>query len=211
MRRMMLTSAILAFAALTISACANDANSNGDVSATTTTTIERTNGSGSASTEVPVTPTGETAQPTPEGTQPPTEIPLADGPPPLEVDGTFLGVGNHCWTLDSQEVCDEQGGVVTSAAALDVTSGESINVTGFGQYDPVEASGQLWLRPESGEPQGVNRTIWQRAGESIVVPVTPGTDAIAVTVDAGAGAYLLDLTVTYEQGTVEYGLQVDVQ
>src|SRR5690606_12279248 len=132
---------------LTLSACSDDdANGGGDAPATNTTTIEGTSGSGSASTEVPVTPSSDVH--TPEGTQAPTEIPLSDGPPPLEVDGTFLGLGNYCWAMEgADEVCDEQDGVVTSAAILGVSSGESINVTGFGQIDPVEASAQLWARP----------------------------------------------------------------
>lgn len=175
-----------------------------------TTTIEGTVGSGSAATEVPVTPTGDVA--TPEGTQAPTEIPLAGGPPPLEVDGTFLGLGNYCWTMEgADEVCEEQGGIVTSAEVLRATSGESINVTGFGQFDPVEASAQLWTRPEAGDSQGTNRTTWERSGDPIEVPVAPGTDAIAVTIDAAPGPYLLDLTVTYEEGAAEYGLQVDAE
>ena len=84
-------------------------------------------------------------------------------------------------------------------------------MTGFGQYAPVEASAELWTRPEAGESQGANRTLWERAGDSIEVAVTPGTDAIAITIDAEPGAYLLDLAVVYEEGEVEYGLQVDVQ
>ena len=212
MRQMTVFATILTFAALFLSACADDeANGNGEAPATTTTTnIEGTAGSSSGATEVPVTPSADV--PTPEGTQAPTEIPLADGPPPLEVDGTFLGLGNYCWAMEgADEVCDEQDGVVTSAAVLSTRSGESINVTGFGQLDPLEASAQLWTRPESGESQGANRTIWERTGDPIEVPVTPGTDAIAVTTDAAPGSYLLDLTVTYEEGAVEYGLQVDVE
>jgi len=211
MRKMTIAATILTFAALTLSACADDDSDGGnEAPATTTTTIEGTAGSGSASTEVPVTPSSDV--PTPEGTQAPPEIPLSDGPPPLEVDGTFLGLGNYCWTMEgADEVCDEQDGVVTSAAVFRVPSGESINVTGFGQLDPVDASAQLWTRPETGESQNANRTIWERTGDPVEVPVVPGTDAIAVTIDGAPGAYLLDLAVTYEEGVVEYGLQVEVE
>ena len=201
---------LLALASLAIAACTEDDGDAVDSTATATTAIEGPTATGSGTTAVP--PTSTAAVPTPEGTQAPTEIPLANGPPPLEADGIVLGLGSYCWTTAGlDEVCDEQDGIVTTTPVLTTRSAESINVTGFGQYDPIEASAQLWTRPEDGTSDSANGTLRQRTGDAVVVPVAPGTDAIAVTLDAPPGTYLLDLLVSYEEGKAEYGLQVDVE
>ncbi len=216
--------------ALLLGACTDNGDAgNADPTTTATATAsptatESTNGGGGMTTVSPTAAPTETAtaevSPTPDdGT------PVTSRPPDLDAtsDGESVaaGLGTYCWTPPEGSgqpgLCADAIGIITTEDALAASPGAAV-VLEASEADALASATavnvQVWPRDELGDPisSGDWGVAWNPGtAQATVVDATLADGTIAFTAPEGAGAYIVGLFVTFENGDAMYGLQLEVE
>ncbi len=160
---------------------------------------------------------GETSPP---GATPTATVAYLDRPPAAiaraGAASVAMGLGSFCWASASTGLCADAIGIITGGAALRVGRDEAVTIgREFAQTDfEVELAS---IRPVEDEPvyEGEDWVAWSPGrdwpGEWSALEFTKGDEGLRLTAELSAGRYLVNLSLSFPQGSASYGLVLDVQ
>jgi|SRR5581483_410122 len=150
---------------------------------------------------------GTPAAATPGSARPPAASAAAGGAT------AALGIGSYCWSEPGRTgVCVDSVGPVTASQPLSVARGAMVSVANPVQGTPVgSAVVTAWSGLTSMPVQG-GQLVWLLGGgSSSLLPVVVAASGLDFAADLAAGRYVVDIALTYPQGSVNYGLLLEVR